>query len=129
MSLDRVVVDSSVVIAVLNKEPGATELLERLSSAVISTVNLAEVATKLLRQGGQKEEAEETLSLLGLEVVPLSEEVAWRAGELVQKTKEKGLSLGDRVCLALAEQLSLPALTADRAWKELTLPVQVQLIR
>ncbi len=31
----------------------------------------------------------------------------------------RSLSLGDRACLALAQRLRLPAVTADSGWKEL----------
>ena len=41
----------------------------------------------------------------------------------------RGLSLGDRACLALALKLNLPALTTDRIWENLNLSVQVQVIR
>jgi PIN domain nuclease of toxin-antitoxin system len=40
-----------------------------------------------------------------------------------------GLSLGDRVCLALARHLGLPAITSDRAWVGLLGDVTVQAIR
>ncbi len=39
------------------------------------------------------------------------------------------LSLGDRLCLALALRLELPVLTADRAWAEVAHGVDVQLVR
>jgi ribonuclease VapC len=45
------------------------------------------------------------------------------------ETRRTGVSLGDRFCLALARELSLPALTADRRWKDLGLGVEIQLIR
>ena len=38
-------------------------------------------------------------------------------------------SLADRACLALAMRLGLPALTTDRAWAELDLPVEVVVLR
>jgi PIN domain nuclease of toxin-antitoxin system len=44
-------------------------------------------------------------------------------------TKHKGLSLADRACLALGQQLNLPVITADRVWKELDLEVEVRLVR
>ena len=40
-----------------------------------------------------------------------------------------GLSLGDRACLALAQQLNLPAITADRVWEGVVEDVAVHLIR
>lgn len=44
-------------------------------------------------------------------------------------TRQLGLSLADRACLALARQLSLPVLTADHAWAEAALELEVKLIR
>jgi ribonuclease VapC len=42
-----------------------------------------------------------------------------------------GLSLGDRMCLALARRTGGPALTADRAWKDFgaMIGVEIELIR
>jgi PIN domain nuclease of toxin-antitoxin system len=49
--------------------------------------------------------------------------------ELWRSTRHLSLSLGDRACLALAGRLDLPALTADRAWVELDVGVDVRAIR
>lgn len=54
---------------------------------------------------------------------------ALAAAALYPKTASKGLSLGDRSCLALAQRLGAPAVTAEHAWAELALDIQVQLIR
>ena len=48
---------------------------------------------------------------------------------LEPKTRQRGLSLADRACLALAIELGLPAVTADRAWRDLDVGVQIRLIR
>ena len=40
-----------------------------------------------------------------------------------------GLSLGDRACIALAEELAAPALTADRSWLRLDVDVEIRVIR
>ncbi len=55
--------------------------------------------------------------------------LARSSARLREITRKAGLSLGDRICLALGEQLDLPVLTADRAWAGLGLPLQVHVIR
>ena len=54
------ILDASAVIALMNKEPGATRVrdLIRLGSAGISTVNISEVATKLVARGAPAPAAE-----------------------------------------------------------------------
>jgi PIN domain nuclease of toxin-antitoxin system len=46
-------------------------------------------------------------------------------------TRPAGLSLADRVCLALARRLGLRAMTADRAWRSVSaaIGVEIELIR
>jgi PIN domain nuclease of toxin-antitoxin system len=41
------------------------------------------------------------------------------AGELRRRTRDAGLSLGDRACRALAMQRGAAPVTADRAWSSL----------
>ena len=66
---------------------------------------------------------------LHLEVVPFESEQAFEAGLLRPATKALGLSLGDRGCLSLARRLGLAVLTADSTWDQLSLGVEVRLIR
>jgi PIN domain nuclease of toxin-antitoxin system len=40
-----------------------------------------------------------------------------------------GLGLADRACLALALELGVPAMTADRAWAELDADVAINVVR
>jgi ribonuclease VapC len=128
--VSRVVLDSSAVLAVLNKEAGADTLsLELLSNAVSSTVNLAEVQTKLVSRGVSPEEAwENTLSPIR-EAMPFTEKQAKIAGSLVTQTRLLGLSMGDRACLALGIALNAPIYTADKSWKGLKLGVRIHVIR
>jgi ribonuclease VapC len=51
------------------------------------------------------------------------------AGALRVGTKKAGLSLGDRACIALAKELGLPAMTADKAWTRAASGVEVVLLR
>lgn len=122
-----VLLDASAVLAVLQDEPGADEVWERLPGAGLSAVNAAEVAAKLVDCGAAPEEASEVLGRLGAEI--LAFEVADIEPSARMRQISRSLSLGDRACLALASRLGLPAVTADRAWSDLETGVEVQLIR
>ncbi|MBZ5665674.1 MAG: type II toxin-antitoxin system VapC family toxin [Acidobacteriia bacterium] len=128
--MSKVVLDASAILALLNQEPGTDRLTpELLSNATCSTVNLAEVLTKLVSAGGQPDEAwEDTLSPIR-EAAPFTSEQAKIAGSLVAQTRTLGLSLGDRACLALGLVLKAPVYTADRSWKSLKLGVRIHVIR
>ena len=52
----------------------------------------------------------------GAELVPFDRQLARVTAELRQPTRNLGLSLGDRVCLALARVMGGRVLTADRCW-------------
>jgi ribonuclease VapC len=128
--MNRVVLDASALLALLNQELGAEKLTpELLRYATISVVNLAEVHSKLVKQGGDPDEAwVDALSPI-LETVPFTEEQARIVGCLMARTRTLGLSLGDRACLALGIALRAPVYTADRAWKKLKLDVPIHVIR
>ncbi len=126
------VVDASALLALLHAEPGAETVEEALENGAISTVNWSEVPATLARQRYRRRRStwrRGDVEALGLEIVPFTVEDAEQAAALWGPTRQVGLSLGDRACLGLARRLGLPALTADRAWLELDLGVQVQTIR
>jgi ribonuclease VapC len=128
--VNKSVLDASAILAILNQEPGAEALtLDVLSGAVSSTVNLAEVQTRLVHKGGVPDEAWEDALSTVREAVPFSEDQAKIAGGLVAQTRALGLSLGDRACLALGIVLDAPVYTADRAWKKLKLGIPIHLLR
>jgi ribonuclease VapC len=124
------VLDSSAVIALLRAEPGAERVAGFMADAVISAVNLQEIAKHLIEAGFSADAARETLDALGLDVHPHETEDAYLAASLVEVTRRRGSGLGDRSCMALAIRLRAPALTTDRAWAELALPgLEVVLLR
>jgi ribonuclease VapC len=127
--MNRIVLDASALLAILNQEPGGDTLTpELLSIAASSTVNLAEVQGKLVEQGLRADEAwEATLSPVR-EAVAFTPEQAKLAGALVVQTRALGLSLGDRACLALALVLKAPVYTADKPWKNLKVGVRIHVI-
>jgi ribonuclease VapC len=128
--VSRVVLDASAVLAFLYEEPGAEKLTdELLGEASISTVNLAEAATKLIQGGDDPAAAWRDLEFFFPRTESFTMEHARIAARLVQQTRALGLSLGDRACLALAISLKAPVWTADRSWKKLNAGVPVHLMR
>ncbi len=124
-----VVLDASALLAYLKDEPGADVVEAVLAESVISSVNWAEVIQKAIAVGVLVEGMLDDLQALGLVVepfMPLDGEVA---GRLWEQTRSFGLSLGDRACLSLGLRLNVPVLTADRTWANLTLSVDVRVIR
>jgi PIN domain nuclease of toxin-antitoxin system len=127
--MSKVVLDASALLAVIFDEPGAENLTDEiLESAVISTVNLAEVQSKLIKKGYEPEEAwDDALALVQAE--HFTPEQAKIAGTLIQKTESRGLSLGDRSCLALAIALKAEVYTTEQIWKGLKVGVPIHVIR
>jgi ribonuclease VapC len=126
--MSRYVLDASAVLALLNQEPGADQVEAILAQSCISTVNAAEVLTKLSDAGMPDDEALESFELLGLEVIDFNLQLAAQAAALRRPTKKKGLSLGDRSCLALGLASGYEVVTAEREWAKLNL-CPIQLIR
>lgn len=123
------VLDASALIALLADEPGADVVAGALEGSAISAVNLTEVAETAVRLGGTAGDLRQEAEALGIEVAPFTPDHAVTAAQLRPRTSAAGLSLADRACLALALELAAPALTADRAWNELDVGVEVRLIR
>lgn len=127
--MTSVVLDSSAILAVIQNEPGQEKVLPVLHGALISTVNLAEVATRIARGGAPQAVIEAAIHKLPVQPCDFSYEHVVFAGFMEQQTRAKGLSLGDRICLTLAIHNNVPVMTTDRAWSEIELPIEVQLIR
>lgn len=127
--MTRAVLDASAILTLLHDEPGASEVLPWIAEGVISAVNLAEVVGKLLEAGMPEAAAIDAIERLALEVVALDAAMAIRAGALRPLTRSLGLSLGDRACLATAQQLGLPVVTADRTWQQVEAGVPIHTVR
>ena len=105
--MSSAILDASALLALAQQEPGHEQVEEAvIGGAVIGAVNLSEVVAKLAEQ-------------------------AYSAGLLRPVTKPFSLSLGDRACLALAQQRRAPALTTGRRQAEVAsaIGVTVELIR
>lgn len=124
------VLDASAVLAYLQREPGFESVRDALETgAAISAVNLAEVLGRITVQGKEADDTLARLKVAGLAVEPFLEEDALVAGGLRAPTRELGLSLGDRACLALALRLERRAITSDRTWLSVAVGAEVEVIR
>ena len=124
-----VILDSSAILAMIFREPGGELVSQLAATSLISAVNLAEVASKLLDAGFTDEEMNTSLEGFSAGIVSFDRAQAIAAGHLRASTRQKGLSLGDRACLALAIQQKATVLTADRAWGDLDLGIEIKIIR
>ena len=127
--MTAVILDASALLTFLLVEPGADLVAGRLRHASLSAVNYAETLTRFLDRGKPLGDTAADIARLQLTVVPFDAEQAAVAASLRAATRPLGLSLADRVCLALALSRGLAVLTADRAWANLQLPIDIQVIR
>lgn len=129
--MNKVVLDTSAVLAYLFEETGADKVAPIFESgeAVISSVNYAETVSKLFDRNMPAEAIRATLDNLEMECIPLSEDQAFITGELRLVSKVYGLSLGDRACLALGMAKQCEVYTADKAWAKVSSECEVVLIR
>lgn len=123
------IIDSSVILAFVRREPGGERLADFLDDAAMSTANLAETVTKCIELNIDQQPAIDFINRSGIDLIALSEEHAILAGQLRRIAPKGVLSLGDRACLATAILSGRTAVTADKAWLEFDLGCKVELIR
>lgn len=123
------VVDASALLALLFDEPGAQAVAEVIAEgATASTVNLAEVATVLASNHRDANRVLEAVRAQ-VELAPFTAADALAFAALYPQVYGRSTPLGDRACLALAQRLDAPAVTAGHLWIGLSLDIAVQLIR
>lgn len=124
------VLDASAVLTVILNESGSSFVAGHIHrGACISASNLAEVVARLSDLGFSTADAVDACGSLGLDVIPFDHDQALVSAALRRTTREHGLGLGDRGCLALGRTLGLPVITADRSWSSLDVGVEVVLCR
>lgn len=121
------VVDASVLLAWLQDEPGSDTSERYLMEGIVGAANWSEVLQKARQHGAQAELVGRLLSSFGLQVADVTAEDAERAAELWRPGS--GLSLADRLCLALGLRLSLAVVTTDGAWQSVPGGPEVVLVR
>ena len=116
------VLDSSALLAFLVNEPGAEKVAPELTGGLISAVNAAETLQVLVRGGLPFETAELAVRKTQVTIVDYTFEHATLATRIMIDNplfRARGISFGDRACIATALQRGLAVLTADGAWRGL----------
>lgn len=127
--------DASALMAFFRQEEGYDVVKQALlnRNCLVCTVQIVEVKGKLAGEGHftlAQVEAELFKFSHMLTILPFDDAAQQAASFYYARRKPYNLSLGDAVCLGLAEALGADVLTAERGWAQLAdLPITVQLIR
>ena len=124
-----IVLDASALLVFLFGEPGHAEVARVIERSCMSTVNLAEVVGKFVERGVDARLVLGRLRSTTIEFVPFDADQAARSAAMLPLARPRGLSLADRACLALAASRGVPVITADRAWQDLDVGVDVRVVR
>ena len=124
------VMDSSAILAILRGEPGCDYVQELLQSeeCAISSVNMAEVGSKLIDYGLPPEEFPRIASQLQIDIVDFNTDQSIQSAQIRKSTRSAGLSLGDRACVALTQLIQGCVVTADRAWLDIADTTQIKVL-
>lgn len=128
--INKIVFDSSALIMLFAKEPGYESIRFNLKHAIISSVNVAEVYKYCIEvQNLTEDDCRNLITLSGIKIIDFCEEQALITAKITKKTRQYGLSLGDRSCIALAMLKNFPVLTCDQIWQKVTLDVEFIMAR
>ncbi len=124
------VMDASALLALMQGEPGCdvVDALIQDHECIASSVNIAEVGTRLIDKGLEPAQLARTLKELDVQPIDFDLEQATLCASLRSSSEHVGLSLGDRACLALAHLVKGTAVTGDSAWSDVADAVGVKVL-
>jgi PIN domain nuclease of toxin-antitoxin system len=127
---NKIVFDSSALIMLFAKEPGYEQVRQHMKYAIISIINIAEVYKYCIDvQNLTEDDCKNLIKLTGIKIIDFCEEQALITAKIIKQTKQYGLSLGDRGCIALAILGNYPILTCDKIWQKVDIDVQFIMAR
>lgn len=125
----KYVLDASALMVLINEEHGHEKIADYLPESCMSAVNLSEVISILHSTTMPIKEIKRLIQDLVHAVIPFDEIHAYETAELRFLTKDNGLSLGDRACIALGKIKNLSVITADKVWASLNIDAKIILVR
>ena len=125
------VMDASALLALSHGERGyeVVEDFIQTQECVISSVNMAEVGSKLVDKGLTEKDLPRILHQYQVGIIDFTAEQAIRSAAIRNFTRRFGLSLGDRACFALAQLMEGCVVTTDRAWSDVEGVLDVKVIQ
>jgi len=84
--MSKVLLDASAVLCLLHQESGAEHVERILNHAAVSTVNVAEVHSKLCEANMPNEEISNIFPDLGISIIDFGQVMAHQTGQLVTST-------------------------------------------
>jgi len=126
----RVTLDASALLAWVLHERGFETIDKVLPIAVVPVSAMVEVLYRAVERGHRLSPGQlhADLLALGLTVEPVTDADTERAAELIVSSKATpgrgSLSLGDGLCMAVAERLGLPLTGGDNYWSQVPLQVE-----
>lgn len=125
------VMDASALLALTHGERGYEIVEDFIQSqeCVISSVNIAEVGSKLVDNGLPEKDLSRVLQQFQVGIIDFNAEQAVRSAALRPLTRRYGLSLGDRACFALAQLMEGCVVTTDRAWSDVEAALGVKVVQ
>ncbi len=123
------VLDASALLSVLLGERGEDIGVPVLRGSAMSAVNISECCARAPERGAAAAAVLKAIERFEIDVVPFDMAQAVRAAELREDTRRLGISLGDRACLALAEQRRVRLFTADERLSRVSIGIEILLIR
>ena len=127
--MNKVILDASAFLALINNEDGKDIVEPLLPYSIMSSVNISEVVSELNSKLSLPVNQIQKILYLVSEIYPFNKELAIASGLLKQSYSHLDLSLGDRACLALASHLNLLVYTADTTWSQLDTDLAITQIR
>jgi PIN domain nuclease of toxin-antitoxin system len=128
--MSKIVFDASTLIALFAKETGYEFIKKQMKDAIISSVNIAEVYKYCIEtQNLSEDEAKKLVKLSDIKIIEFTSDQALISASLITKTKQYGLSLGDRACIALGISGGYDIITCDQIWQKLDVNVKIMMAR
>lgn len=126
----NIVFDSSALIMLFAKELGYEKIKQNIKHATMSSVNVAEVYKYCIEvQKLGLDDCQNLIKLCGIKIIDFCDQQALISASIINHTKQYGLSLGDRACIALATLKNYPILTCDKIWQKVDLGIPIIMAR